>query len=133
MKYSAHRKLLCEFSKSSKFNAFNLLGYQTNTDARILVYNVRPKRTGFNMYAKYTRLQLTFLALVPCRGLYKLTQNCRGINKLTQDYRRLHTLTQDYRELHTLTQDYSHRRLHKLTNDYRELQTHKLAHTFFKS
>ena len=27
MKYSAHRKLLCELSKLSKFNAFNLLGY----------------------------------------------------------------------------------------------------------
>ena len=27
MKYSGHRKLLCELSKLSKFNAFNLLGY----------------------------------------------------------------------------------------------------------
>ena len=27
MKYSFHRKLLCELSKLSKFNAFNLLGY----------------------------------------------------------------------------------------------------------
>ena len=27
MKYSGHRKLLCELSKFSKFNAFNLLGY----------------------------------------------------------------------------------------------------------
>ena len=27
MKYFGHRKLLCEFSKLSKFNAFNLLGY----------------------------------------------------------------------------------------------------------
>ena len=35
------------------------------TDASILVYKVRPERTGFNMYAEYTRLQLTFLALVP--------------------------------------------------------------------
>ena len=25
-----------------------------------------PERTGFNMYAEYTRPQLTFLALVPC-------------------------------------------------------------------
>ena len=38
MKYSGHRKLLCELSKLSKFNAFNLLGYLTNTDASILVY-----------------------------------------------------------------------------------------------
>ena len=34
------------------------------TDASILVYKVRPERTGFNMYAEYTRLQLTFLAFV---------------------------------------------------------------------
>ena len=65
MKYSGHRKLLCELSKLSKFNAFNLLGYLTNADASILVYKSRPERTGFNMYAEYTRLQLTFLELVP--------------------------------------------------------------------
>ena len=68
MKYSGHRKLLCELSKLSKFNAFNLLGYQTNTDASILVYKFCPERTGFNMYAEYTRPQLTFLALIPCLG-----------------------------------------------------------------
>ena len=49
MKYSGHMKLLCEFSKLSKLSAFNLLGYQTNTDASILVYKFRPERTGFNM------------------------------------------------------------------------------------
>ena len=27
MKYSGHRELLCELSKLSKLNAFNLLGY----------------------------------------------------------------------------------------------------------
>ena len=37
-----------------------------NTDASILVYKFRQKRTGFNMYAEYTRPQLTFLALHPC-------------------------------------------------------------------
>ena len=66
MKYSGHGKLLCELSKLSKllkFNAFNLLGYQTNTDASILVYKFHPERTGFNMYAEYPQLQLTFLAL----------------------------------------------------------------------
>ena len=63
MKCSGHMKQLCEFSKLSKLNAFNLLGYSTNTDASILVYKFR---TGFNMYAEYTQLQLTFLALVPC-------------------------------------------------------------------
>ena len=49
MKYSGHRKLLCELSK---FNALILLGF-------------RPERTGFNMYREYTQLhlKLTFLAL----------------------------------------------------------------------
>ena len=59
MKCSGHRKLLCEFSKLSKLNAFN------NTDASILVYKVRPERTGFKMYSENMRPQLTFLALVP--------------------------------------------------------------------
>ena len=54
MKYSGQRKLLCELSKLSKFNAFNLLGYKTNTDASILVYKFRPERTGFDMYAECT-------------------------------------------------------------------------------
>ena len=36
-----------------------------NTDASVLVYKFRPKRTGFNVYAEYTRPQLTFLALHP--------------------------------------------------------------------
>ena len=58
MKYSGHRKLLCELSKLSKFNAFNPLEYETNTDASILVYKFRPERTSFNMYAEYTQLQL---------------------------------------------------------------------------
>ena len=66
MKYSGHRKLLCELSKFSKFYAFILLGYYSNTDASILVYKQRPERTGFNMYAENARQQLTFLALLPC-------------------------------------------------------------------
>ena len=66
MKYSGHRKLLCELSKLSKFNAFNLIGYKTNTDASILVYKFRPERTGFYLYVEYTQQELTFLALVPC-------------------------------------------------------------------
>ena len=43
------------------------------TDASILVYKFRPKRTGFNMYAEYTRPQLTFLALHPWTGIYSCT------------------------------------------------------------
>ena len=50
-KYSGHRKILCDLSKLSKFNVFNLLGYYTNTDTSILVYKFRPKRTGFRVYA----------------------------------------------------------------------------------
>ena len=41
-----------------------------NTDASILAYKFRPKRTGFNIYAEYTQPQLTFLALVPFTLLY---------------------------------------------------------------
>ena len=63
MKYSGHRKLLYKLSKLSKFNAFNLLGYKTNTDASILVYKFRPKRSGFNVYAEYIRPQLTLLCI----------------------------------------------------------------------
>ena len=65
MQISSHRKLLCEFSKLSKFNAFILLGYKMNTDASILVYKYHPERTGFNMYTENTQPQLTFLALLP--------------------------------------------------------------------
>ena len=70
MKYSGHRKLLCESSKLSKLNALILLGYLTNTDASILVHKFHPERTGFNMYAEYTRPQLTFLVLVPWHCAY---------------------------------------------------------------
>ena len=34
-----------------------------NTETSIIVYKFRPERIGFNMYAEYTQLQLTFLAL----------------------------------------------------------------------
>ena len=62
MKYSGHRKLLCELSKLLKFNAFKLLGYKTNTKTLILVYKFRPGRTGFNMYATAINfLCITFL------------------------------------------------------------------------
>ena len=62
MKYSGLKKKLREFSKFSKLNVLILLEYWTNTDASILVYKFRPERTGFNMYAEFMRLQLTFLA-----------------------------------------------------------------------
>ena len=32
-------------------------------DASILVYKFRPERTGFNMYAEYTQMQINILAL----------------------------------------------------------------------
>ena len=90
MKYSGHRKLLCELPKSSKLNAFILLGYQSNTDASILVYKHRPERTGFNMYAENTQQQLNFLALLPCNlksffvefitKSFPAVQLCPGVN-----------------------------------------------------
>ena len=84
MKYVGHRKLFCEYSKLSKLNAFILLGYQTNTDPSILVYKFHPERTSFNMYAEYTRPQLTFLALVPCTDaiilVYKFRPERTGFN-----------------------------------------------------
>ena len=43
----------------------NIFLYSPQHDASILVYKFRPKRTGFNVYAEYTRPQLTFLALNP--------------------------------------------------------------------
>ena len=49
-----------------------------NTDAFILVYKFRPERTGFNMYAEYTRPQLTFLALHPCIYIFTF-KGCVGI------------------------------------------------------
>ena len=58
MKYSGHRKLLCELSK---LNSFILLGYEGNT---ILAYKHSPEKTGFNMYAENTHYPLTFLALL---------------------------------------------------------------------
>ena len=64
MKYSGHRKLLCESSKLSKLNAFIILRYKTNTDASILVYKFRPERTGFNMYAG--RIVYTTAINFPC-------------------------------------------------------------------
>ena len=60
MKYSGI--LLCELSKLSKLKTPWILN---DTEASILVYKFRPERTGFNMYAEYTQLQLTFLALHP--------------------------------------------------------------------
>ena len=62
MKYSGHRKLLCDLSKLPKFNAFNLLGYQLNSDASILVYKFRPERTGFNMCGRVYATEINF----PC-------------------------------------------------------------------
>ena len=38
MKYSGHRKILCEFSKLSKFNAFNPFKYYTNNMMNLLLF-----------------------------------------------------------------------------------------------
>ena len=65
MKYSGHRKHMnYQNYQNLMLLTSSEFGYETNTDdASILVYKFRLKRTGFNMYAEYTRPQLTFLAL----------------------------------------------------------------------
>jgi len=54
MKYSGHRKLLCELSKLSKFNAF----YPSRIlNEHCYIYSclqIPPRRSGFNMYTEYT-------------------------------------------------------------------------------
>ena len=59
---------------------------KTNTDASIRVFKFHPERTGFNTYAEYTQLQLTFLALQPWftldwnkinNSLYKQQEGCK--------------------------------------------------------
>ena len=52
-----------------------MLVYQTYTDASILVYKFRPERTGFNMFAEYTQLKLTFLALHSCVAYARFSLN----------------------------------------------------------
>ena len=54
-----------------------------NTDEASLVYKFRPERTGFNMYAEYTRPQLIFLALHPClKCSFTITKNTKLITFL---------------------------------------------------
>ena len=48
MKYSGHMKLLCELSKLLKFNAFNLHGYETNTDSCLQI----PPRENWFQYVR---------------------------------------------------------------------------------
>ena len=63
MKYSGHRKLLCELSKLSTLNDFTLLRYQKNTHTSILVYKQRQQRTGFNITS------INFPCLLPCNNI----------------------------------------------------------------
>ena len=51
----------------------------------ILVYQFRPERTGFNMYAEYTRPQLTFLALVPWTNLIEIHKFQEKIEEVVCD------------------------------------------------
>jgi len=67
MKYSGYKKLLCEYQiiTNKCFHPPWILELNTDdTDASFLVYNHRPERTGFNMYAENTQQQFTFLALL---------------------------------------------------------------------
>ena len=56
---------------------------RTLHDAIILIYKFRPNRTGFNMYAEYTRPQLTFLALHPWDNLS--TVELKGFEAFCRD------------------------------------------------
>ena len=69
MKYSGRRKLLCKLS--------NLMRLTSSDTKRTLMHlflftnsaqSLALGGTSFNMYAEYTRPQLTFLALHPCPG-----------------------------------------------------------------
>ena len=62
---TARRELVLICTHREYATAINF-PYITALDASILVYKFRPERTGFNMYAEYTQLQLNFLALNPC-------------------------------------------------------------------
>ena len=50
MKYSGHRKIICEISKFSKFNTFICLGYYTNTNACIYTCLQIPPRENWFQY-----------------------------------------------------------------------------------
>ena len=63
MKYSGHRKLLCELSKLSKFNAFLTVWDTKQTLMHLFLFTNSAQRELVSMYAEYTRPQLTFLAL----------------------------------------------------------------------
>ena len=63
MKYSGHRTLLCELSQLS--NLMLLTSSDTKRTLTHLFLFTNSAQTGFNMYAEYTRPQLTFLALHP--------------------------------------------------------------------
>ena len=85
MKYSGHRKLLCELSKFSKLNAFILLGYQTNTDASILVYKFRPERTGFNLYAEYATT-INFPCIITLVIIGSRFKSVKSVTRMPGDY-----------------------------------------------
>ena len=59
-----------------------LLGYQTNTDAFILVYKLAQRELVSICNAQYTRPQLTFLALVPWAGLSVMVKFMYNVHKL---------------------------------------------------
>ena len=63
MKYSVHRKLLCELLKFSKLNAFILLGFKTNTDAFCL--QIPPRENWFQYVRRVYATAINF----PCLSL----------------------------------------------------------------
>jgi len=68
MKYSGHRKLLCEISKLSKIKCFCPPRILDEHWCIYSCYQIPPRKNWFQYVrrAEYTQLQLTFLALVPC-------------------------------------------------------------------
>ena len=82
MKYSGHRKLICELSKLSKCNAFNFLRYKTNTDASTLVYKFRPESvyaTAINLPMHYNLGSLVYIFILTVHNIWILNraQNLR--------------------------------------------------------
>ena len=69
--FSGYRKLLCEFSKLSKLNAFILLGYYTNTDASILVYKIPAKESWFQYVRRVYTTAINFPSIITLTELSK--------------------------------------------------------------
>ena len=66
MKYSGHRKLLCALSKLSNL----MLLTSSDTKRTLMHLSLFTNSAQRELYAEYTRPQLTFLALHPCTWIW---------------------------------------------------------------